>query len=219
MVDGAALVLGEGLEELPTTRGGAAAVPDGEAPPCRSMEREGARSRGGQPRLDVAKGIGVPFRFVVNLTQSTPESGAGVYLAAPARERKSISIACSMSAAMATGARGAVARGAGLAGQQSMIHLELGEARIFVRPGAIDLVSEAGYGGSASALPVSRPAQRSLTLRPACSLNRPQAILLHRSASVQFVTSLHRSDCFRLERQLPGGIRTRWDTAPFHGAR
>ena len=33
MVDGAALVLGEGLEELPTTRGGAAAVPDGEAPP------------------------------------------------------------------------------------------------------------------------------------------------------------------------------------------
>ena len=56
-------------------------------------------------------------------------------------------------------------------------------------------------------------------LRPACSLNRPQAILLHRSASVQFVTSLHRSDCFRLERQLPGGIRTRWDTAPFHGAR
>ena len=74
-------------------------------------------------------------------------------------------------------------------------------------------------GGSASALTVSRPAQRSLALRPACSLNRPQAILLHRSASVQFVTSLHRSDCFRLERQLPGGIRTRWDTAPFHGAR
>ena len=36
---------------------------------------------------------------------------------------------------------------------------------------------------------------------------------------MQFVTSLHRSDCFRLERQLPGGIRTRWDTAPFHGAR
>ena len=36
---------------------------------------------------------------------------------------------------------------------------------------------------------------------------------------LQFVASLHRSDCFRLERQLPGGIRTRWDTAPFHGAR
>ena len=29
-------------------------------------------------------------------------------------------------------------------------------------------------GGSASALPVSRPAQRSLMLRPACSLNRPR---------------------------------------------
>ena len=41
-------------------------------------------------------------------------------------------------------------------------------------------------------------------LRPACSLNRPQAILLHRSASVQFVTSLHRSDCFRLERHPLG---------------
>ena len=39
-------------------------------------------------------------------------------------------------------------------------------------------------GGSASALSVSRPAQRSLALRPACSLNRPLAILLHRSASV-----------------------------------
>ena len=46
-----------------------------------------------------------------------------------------------------------------------------------------------------------------------------QCWFLHRSASVQFVASLHRSDCFRLERQLPGGIRTRWDTAPFHGAR
>ena len=29
-------------------------------------------------------------------------------------------------------------------------------------------------GGSASALPVSRPARRSLALRPACSLNRPR---------------------------------------------
>ena len=45
------------------------------------------------------------------------------------------------------------------------------------------------------------------------------ATLRHRSASVQFVTSLHRSDCFRLERQLPGGFRTRWDSAPFHAAR
>ena len=45
------------------------------------------------------------------------------------------------------------------------------------------------------------------------------ATLWHRSASVQFVTSLNRSDCYRLERQLPGGFRTRWEKAPSHGAR
>ncbi len=28
----------------------------------------------------------------------------------------------------------------------------------------------------------------------------------------------HRSDCYRLERQLPGGFRTHWKSAPFHGA-
>ena len=32
---------------------------------------------------------------------------------------------------------------------------------------------------------------------------------LHRSASDDVVTSTIRSDCYRLERQLPGGIRTR----------
>ena len=42
---------------------------------------------------------------------------------------------------------------------------------------------------------------------------------LHRSASVEVVTSFNRSDCYRLERQLPGGVRTHWVTAPFHGAR
>jgi hypothetical protein len=26
------------------------------------------------------------------------------------------------------------------------------------------------------------------------------------------------SDCYRLERLLPGGIRTRWKTVPLHGA-
>ena len=58
------------------------------------------------------------------------------------------------------------------------------------------------------------------TLVAACVLaESPMATLCHRSASVQFVTSSDRSDCFRLERQLPGGVRTRWDTAPFHGAR
>ena len=55
-------------------------------------------------------------------------------------------------------------------------------------------------GGSASALTFSRPARRSLALRPARSLSRPTAALLHRSASVHFVTSTNRSDCYRLER-------------------
>ena len=44
----------------------------------------------------------------------------------------------------------------------------------------------------------------------ACGLaESPEATLWHRSASVQFVTSLNRSDCYRLERQLPGEFRTR----------
>ena len=37
----------------------------------------------------------------------------------------------------------------------------------------------------------------------------PRAALCHRSASADVVTSIVRSDCYRLERQLPGGIRTR----------
>ena len=53
----------------------------------------------------------------------------------------------------------------------------------------------------------------------AAAWHKPQlTCLCHRSASVQLVTSLHRSDCFRLERPLPDGVRTRSDTAPFHGA-
>ena len=72
-------------------------------------------------------------------------------------------------------------------------------------------------GGSASALPISRPAQRSLALRPARSPS-PLKDPLHRR--LQQLRYLHCcSDCFRLERQLPGGVRTRWKTAPFHGAR
>ena len=46
----------------------------------------------------------------------------------------------------------------------------------------------------------------------------PKAASLHRSASGHVVTSITRSDCYRLERQLPGGIRTRQETAPSHGA-
>ena len=37
----------------------------------------------------------------------------------------------------------------------------------------------------------------------------PEATRCHRSASADVVTSIVRSDCYRLERQLPGGIRTR----------
>ena len=37
----------------------------------------------------------------------------------------------------------------------------------------------------------------------------PRAVLCHRSASADVVTSIVRSDCYRLERQVPGGIRTR----------
>ena len=56
------------------------------------------------------------------------------------------------------------------------------------------------------------------TLRPARSLNlprRPVYIGVLQLASARFVTSSSRSDCYRLERQLPGGVRTRKDTAPF----
>ena len=63
-------------------------------------------------------------------------------------------------------------------------------------------------GGSACASPVSRPARRSLTLRPAWSLNRLRDPS-HWSASVHVVASIDRSDCYRLERRLPGAIRTR----------
>ena len=41
----------------------------------------------------------------------------------------------------------------------------------------------------------------------------------YQSASAHVVTSMHRSGYYRLERQLPGGIRTRKESAPFHGAR
>ena len=70
--------------------------------------------------------------------------------------------------------------------------------------------------GSACALPFSRPAQRLLTLRPACSPN-PLKDPLHRR--LQPIRYLHGcSDCYRPERKLPGGICTRRKTAPWHGA-
>jgi len=54
------------------------------------------------------------------------------------------------------------------------------------------------HGGSAPALIVSRPAQRSLTLRPACSPSRLSDPLHRRLRRLRF---LHRrSDCYRVER-------------------
>ena len=59
-------------------------------------------------------------------------------------------------------------------------------------------------GGSAPASPFSRPAQRSLALRPACSLSR-LATLCHRRLR-QFRHLHCRSDCFRLERPVAGWV-------------
>jgi hypothetical protein len=57
-------------------------------------------------------------------------------------------------------------------------------------------------GRSAPALRVSRSVRRSLTLWPACLLTPYGAV--SKSASVQVVTSLNRSRCFRLERPVAG---------------
>ena len=71
-------------------------------------------------------------------------------------------------------------------------------------------------GGSAPALPVSRPAQRSLALRPACSPSR-LCDLLHRR--LQRLRYLHRCfDCYRAERTssragLPPAVDQRLCTA------
>ena len=71
--------------------------------------------------------------------------------------------------------------------------------------------------GSVSASPFSRPARRSLALRPAHSPNHPEGDPYTEGFSR--LSFCNCSDCYRLERQLPGGIRTHWDAVPFHGAR
>jgi hypothetical protein len=63
---------------------------------------------------------------------------------------------------------------------------------------------------------LSRPAQRSLSLGPARSLI-PQGNLFHRR--LQPLHCFHDcSNCYRPERQWPGGFRTHWAMWPFHGA-
>ena len=74
-------------------------------------------------------------------------------------------------------------------------------------------------GGSASALSVSRPAQRSLRVPARMVAEPPYAALRHQSASVYIVASVNRPGCYQPERQLLGGVRTRQKKAPFHGAR
>ena len=74
------------------------------------------------------------------------------------------------------------------------VHLSLG----FPSNGGLPHVAD----GSASASHFSRPAQRSLTLRPACS-PITQGDPLHRR--LQQLRYLHHcSDCYRLERQVAG---------------
>jgi len=89
---------------------------------------------------------------------------------------------------------------------------------LFARTFSINVGLPQLHGGSAPALHVSRPAQRSLTLRPACSPSHLCDPLHQRLRRLRF---LHRrSDCFRVERtQFPGGTFTRSRPAPFHGAR
>ncbi len=73
-------------------------------------------------------------------------------------------------------------------------------------------------GGSASATCFSRPARRSLALRPAWSLSRPRRPF---SIGVLQAMSLPPSPApiaSGWNDSWPGGICTRWEIAPFHGA-
>src|SRR5580700_6019739 len=72
-------------------------------------------------------------------------------------------------------------------------------------------------GGSAPALRFSRPAQRLLTLRPACSPSR-LCDLLHRR--LQQLRCLRRCfDCYRVERTSSrAGLTPACGPPPFHGA-
>jgi hypothetical protein len=71
-------------------------------------------------------------------------------------------------------------------------------------------------GGSASTSRLSRPAQRSLTLRPAYSPSHSHAPLRRRLQ--RFVTVTTAPIATGLERKLTGGICTRWKTVPSHRA-
>jgi len=70
-------------------------------------------------------------------------------------------------------------------------------------------------GGSASASPFSRPARRSL--RYGLHICQTTKVALYTRGFSR--PSLYNcSDYYRLERPLPGGVRTHWKTVPLHGA-
>ena len=73
----------------------------------------------------------------------------------------------------------------------------------FPRDGSLPRI----VGGSAPALPVSRPARRSLLVTACLLAESPGDPYVRRLQRLRY---LHRcSDCYRLERPLPGGIHTR----------
>jgi len=73
-------------------------------------------------------------------------------------------------------------------------------------------------GGSASALSVSRPAQRSLALRPACSLGRPRQPVTPEYFDC-FVTSAAAPIATGWSDSCRAGILSRWSPTPLHGIR
>jgi hypothetical protein len=84
----------------------------------------------------------------------------------------------------------------------------------FVIPGNSGLPRYSG--GSAPTSPFSRPAQRSLTLRPTRSPSRLSDPLHHKLRQSRY---LHcRSDCYRLERPVAGWELHPLEISTFHGA-
>ena len=73
------------------------------------------------------------------------------------------------------------------------------------------------YGGSASTLMFSRPAQCSLALRPAWPTAPQKGTFPGVLQTIRRL--LIRPRCFRLERELPGGVCTHGTCAPSQGTR
>ena len=89
---------------------------------------------------------------------------------------------------------------------------------LFARTVSINVGLPQLHGGSAPALHVSRPAQRSLTLRPTCLPSRPK-----RPSTPEAPTASFPPPPLRLlpggANQFPGGTLARSGPVPFHGAR